>query len=149
LATIYTTLVLGRATPGPPGQPRPGLLYGLWGALNRILKLKNGRTPLSYAAENEHETVMTLLLEKGAEPDSKAENGWTPLSYAAENRYEMAMTLLLEKGAELEVAVKLLLKGTDMKSKDKNGWTPPLSAVVKRRKAAVQLLMLMCDTRAD
>jgi hypothetical protein len=25
--------VLGRATPGPPGQPRPGLLYGLWGAL--------------------------------------------------------------------------------------------------------------------
>jgi hypothetical protein len=33
LATIYTTLGLGRATLGPPGQPRPGLLYGLWGAL--------------------------------------------------------------------------------------------------------------------
>jgi hypothetical protein len=46
LATICTAL-LGRATPGPqglgippawsPGQPKPGLLCGLWGALGRAL----------------------------------------------------------------------------------------------------------------
>ena len=45
---------------------------------------------------------MKLLLEKGAELESKDEYGRTPLSWAAENGHEAVVKLLLEKGAELE-----------------------------------------------
>jgi hypothetical protein len=41
-----------------------------------------------------------ILLEKGAELNSKDRRGQTPLSWAAENRHEAVVKLLLEKGAE-------------------------------------------------
>ena len=53
---------------------------------------------------------MKLLLEKGAELESRDNYGQTPLSQAAENDQETMVKLLLEKGAELE-------------SRDKYGWT--------------------------
>jgi hypothetical protein len=50
------------------------------------LKDSYGRTPLSWAAEKGHEAVVKLLLEKGAEPETKdTEYGQTPLSWAAKN----------------------------------------------------------------
>ncbi len=45
---------------------------------------------------------MKLLLEKGAELETKSNYGQMPLSYAAVNRHEAVVKLLLEKGAELE-----------------------------------------------
>jgi ankyrin repeat protein len=44
--------------------------------------------------------VVRLLLEKGAEPDSKDNGGRTPLSWAAKRGHEAVVRLLLEKGAD-------------------------------------------------
>ena len=43
---------------------------------------------------------MKLLLEKGAELETKSNNGQTPLSWAAENGHSAVAKLLLEKGAK-------------------------------------------------
>ena len=45
---------------------------------------------------------MKLLLEKGADVESKDQYGQTPLSWAAENGHEAVVKLLLEKGADVE-----------------------------------------------
>jgi ankyrin repeat protein len=68
-----------------------------------------------------------LLLEKGAEPDSKDEDGWTPLSWATLNGHEVVVELLLEKGAEPD-------------SRDKWGRTPLSWATENRHEAVVKLL---------
>ena len=47
------------------------------------------------------EAVVKLLLEKGAELETKDDdNGWMPLSGAAGNGHEAVVKLLLEKGAK-------------------------------------------------
>jgi ankyrin repeat protein len=56
-------------------------------------------TPLLYAAENGHEAVVKLLLEQGAELETKDLDGRTPLSRAVENGHEAVVKLLVEKGA--------------------------------------------------
>ena len=45
---------------------------------------------------------MKLLLEEGAELETKDKYGRTPLLCAVENGHEAVVELLLEKGAELE-----------------------------------------------
>ena len=45
---------------------------------------------------------MKLLLEKGADVESKDRYGRTPLSWAAGNGHEAVVKLLLEKGADVE-----------------------------------------------
>ncbi|RYP71044.1 hypothetical protein DL769_004757 [Monosporascus sp. CRB-8-3] len=88
----------------------------------------SGQPLLSWAARNGHEAVVRLLLEKGAELESRDKNGWTPLSWAAENGHETVIRLLLEKGAGLE-------------SKDSKGLTPLLWAAKKGHEAVVRLLI--------
>ena len=122
------------------------------------------RTPLSWAAENGHEVVVKLLLEKGAELETKDEEcDWTPLSWAAENGHEAAVKLLVEKSAELEtkdeeygrtplswaaengheVVVKLLVeKGAELETKDKNYDRTPLSLAAENGREAVVKLLL-------
>jgi ankyrin repeat protein len=43
-----------------------------------------------------------LLLEKGAELETKDKDGRTPLSWAVRNGYGAVVKLLLEKGTKLE-----------------------------------------------
>lgn len=59
----------------------------------------DGRTPLSYAAENGHEVVVGLLLKYGASVDAKDTIGQTPSSYAAKNDHKAIVTLLHHRGA--------------------------------------------------
>jgi ankyrin repeat protein len=44
-------------------------------------KDKNGRTPLSWAAQNGHEAVVKLLLDNSSDVDSKDNADRTPLTY--------------------------------------------------------------------
>jgi ankyrin repeat protein len=123
----------------------------------------DGQTPLSWAAQWGQEAIVQLLLEKGADLESKSNNGRTPLSWAAEEGHEAIVQLLLKKGADLEsksnngrtplswaaeegsevlVVVQLLLeKGADVESKSIDGRTPLSWAVQWGHEAIVRLLL--------
>jgi ankyrin repeat protein len=111
-----------------------------------------------------HEAVVKLLLEKGAEVDSKdSKHGWTPLWWAAGNGHEAVVRLLLEKGADVdskdsrdgrtplswaarngrEAVMRLLLeKGAEVDSKDSQGGRTPLSWAARNGHEAVVRLLL-------
>ncbi|KAF3177841.1 hypothetical protein TWF788_007623 [Orbilia oligospora] len=88
----------------------------------------DGRTPLSWAAENGHETVVRLLINAGAEIETKDWYGRTPLSWAAENGHEVVARLLINAGAEME-------------TKDGYERTPLSWAVRNGYKTVVELLL--------
>lgn len=60
----------------------------------------SNRTPLSYAAENGHESIVRLLLEKNADPYLEDAYKKTPLWYSAENGHESAVRQLLAANVE-------------------------------------------------
>jgi ankyrin repeat protein len=53
-------------------------------------------------AEKGHAAVVKLLLESGADLESKDNSSQTPLSWAAENGHEAVAKPLIGKGADLE-----------------------------------------------
>ncbi|KAK5635619.1 hypothetical protein RRF57_011331 [Xylaria bambusicola] len=64
-------------------------------------KIRKGQTPLSWAARNGHEEIVQLLVEKGADIESKDSIGRTPLLWAAEEGHQEIVQLLVEKGADV------------------------------------------------
>jgi ankyrin repeat protein len=130
------------------------------GNLDKMPTLRD--TWLLRAAAEGQEVLVGLLLENGAELESKDSHGLTLLSWTAANGHEAIVKLLLEKGAELEskdidgrtplswtagsgheAVVKLLLeKGAELESKDtKYGRTPLSWAAEDGNEAAVKLLL--------
>ena len=118
-------------------------------------------TPLFLAVSLGSEIMTRLLMEEGADLESKDRNARTPLSWAAEKGQEALVRLLLEKGADPtskdksgrtalswaaemghEALVSLLLeKGADPKSKGKSGQTLLWWAAEKSNDALVSLLL--------
>jgi ankyrin repeat protein len=91
---------------------------------------KYKETPLSLAARNGHEVVVTLLLAtEGVNPDSQDSNGRTPLSWAARYGHEAVVTLLLAT------------EGVNPDSQDSNGWTPLSWAAEYGHEAVIKLLL--------
>ncbi|KAJ5390819.1 ankyrin repeats (3 copies) domain-containing protein [Penicillium cataractarum] len=133
--------------------------HGLIGVVQIILRSANqlqkdidakdesGRTALSYAAENGHESVVMqllgagkvgirgwakailwTLLKQGVNVDAEDVYGRTPLLFAAKNGHEAIVSLLLEKRANVNAP-------------DGGGGTPISWAAQNGHKAIVQLLL--------
>ena len=83
---------------------------------------KSGYTPLNYAIKNGFEKIVSLLLEKGANPTNMS------LEFAVERGSEKILYLLLEKGV-------------DINSRDVNDYTPLMLAVLKDSEGKVKLLL--------
>lgn len=64
-------------------------------------RLLDGRTPLLAAVEAEDEATVRLLLDKGADPDSRDRTARTPLHIAAEKGRGDLAGLLLDHGADI------------------------------------------------
>ncbi|KAF5986977.1 ankyrin protein [Fusarium bulbicola] len=95
------------------------------------------RTPLSYAAEQGYETVIELLIDNGADKDSRGtgkyeHEGRTPLSFAAEKGHEAAVRTLINRGACLHLACD---------TEFGRGWTPLSYAAQCGHMAVVTLLL--------
>lgn len=104
----------------------------------------DGMTPLMWAVVKQHDAVVKLLIDKGANPDFKDANGMPPLCLAAKKGYSDVVQTLVDGGADLEakddvegrtaliwaivhlnydVRSLLITKGADKLATDKNGYT--------------------------
>jgi ankyrin repeat protein len=124
-----------------------------------------GRTPLSWAAQEGRLGIVGLLIQGGADLDELDGEGCTPLRRALENGHEAVAQLLLDKGVDVnahlkhgwrggwttltwasetghEAAVRLLIdRGADVNLRDKHGSTPLLWASDMGNEGVVQLLI--------
>ncbi|RYP77344.1 hypothetical protein DL771_001139 [Monosporascus sp. 5C6A] len=134
----------------------------------RDAKGNYNRTPLSWAAENGHESVVKLLLAAGVKADSKDKWVRTPLSYAAESGHESIVKLLLAAGVEAdskddwvrtplsyaaengyESIVKLLLAAGVEGDLEDNWGRTPLSYAAENGYESIVKLLLAAGVKAD
>ncbi|GIJ98168.1 hypothetical protein Aspvir_000283 [Aspergillus viridinutans] len=119
-------------------------LWGIWSRQGDMLKLLMGKgasipleqgiesdkTVLAIAAERGFETLLSVLIEQGADIEVRdAVIGKTPLHFAAENGHHILVKILLDNGADIEAQDILF------------GQTPLLWAAEKGHTAVVKLLL--------
>ncbi|KAL6696391.1 ankyrin repeat-containing domain protein [Trichoderma pleuroticola] len=142
--------------------------YLLQKGYNPDLKDTDGRTPLSWAAENGSIAVAAkLLATRLADADSRDEWNNTPLFYAVANNHRGVVKLLLESGVNVDlesdvymctplllaatngniaIAKMLIEKGAMVGLKNRVGMTPLAFAAESGHEGVVQLLL---DNGAD
>ena len=62
----------------------------------------DGRSPLSYADMHGKESVVQLLIEKGANFELRVKWGMTPFSWAAYRGHKGVVKVLLRSGAQID-----------------------------------------------
>ena len=99
------------------------LLYTIEYAIENRYKDDNDSNETSYNTDNKddkeddnREVIVQLLLEKGANVNSKDKDSWTLLLYTTRKGHKALVKLLLERGAKLETknnySLTLLLYAT-------------------------------------
>ena len=94
---------------------------------------KYQQSPLSHAAENGYESVVMVLLDKGADPNSVDSSGRSPLHWAVDNQHQAVAKQLLERGANVD-------------SKDHDQWTALFLAI---QNCSAPMVNLLLDMGAD
>jgi ankyrin repeat protein len=84
------------------------------------LRDHQGRTPLSWAAQEGRLSIVELLIQGGADLDEIDGRGYTPLHRALENGHEAVARFLIDKGA-------------DVKARGKYGSTALVHSVIRKR----------------
>lgn len=74
---------------------------------NSKLVFQHNITPLHVAAKWGKSNMVSLLLEKGANIESKTRDGLTPLHCAARSGHEQVVDMLLERGAPISCKTKV------------------------------------------
>jgi ankyrin repeat protein len=91
-------------------------------------ELGKKQTALSVAIRNGQQAVTKLLIDAGANPNSKMSGGATPLYIAAQEAQLQAIQLLIEAGAEIDAPMD-------------NGASPLFVAALSNNKTCVQTLI--------
>ena len=94
---------------------------------------KYNQSPLSHAAENGHERVVQIMLDKCVEPNLADKSGRTALMWAVLNEHRAVVEQLLAKGADVHV-------------RDHDQWTALHFAV---RSCSTPMANLLLDMGAD
>ena len=121
---------------------------------------------LHWAAENGHEAVVRILLDRVADTAATGSDSWTLLHSAALNRNGAITQILLDRGAGMtarekfgetplhiaaihsnEVVTQLLLdRGADIATEDYRGWTPLHTAARHGNESVIRVFL---DRGAD
>ncbi len=90
-------------------------------------KIKDGGTPLHYAAYAGHKELVELLITNGVDVNTKTDDGFTPLHVAA-------------RQGRTETGEVLITKDADVNAKDDDGKTPLDRAIKYNQSETADLL---------
>ncbi|RDL38699.1 uncharacterized protein BP5553_03039 [Venustampulla echinocandica] len=71
------------------------------GAAPDVPDASTGFSPLHYAAQKGHESIVRILVDSGANAGLKARCGWNALHLAVQGGHDAVVAMLLERGAEV------------------------------------------------
>ena len=133
------------------------------------IRIKFGKTPLTWALLNKYEEITKKLVERGADVSEIDEEGNSPLHAAVKNQLPLSCQLLIKKGAEIqpkdklgntplhfaarkgnqEILSLLLANGADPNVQGERGDTPLHNAILKSHTTVVQILAAQKDINVN